>query len=443
MSVYEHKVDNTAQTLTYTQQEKHIYGSSRVGMDVAEKDMITPTITEQSFYRESGKKQYELSNHLGNVLTVITDKKLPVESTTTTGTVDYFVVEILSASDYSPFGVLLQNREFASAKYRFGFNGQEKDDEVAGSGNSYTAEYWQYDPRLGRRWNIDPIMKGDESPYATFANSPIYYADPNGLLAWHPEDDGTGTGNQVLVADEGDLDENGVIIESKLHDYLDEIGVGYTEAEFRGWVDNAISTPDRGTDATNTVLTSDQGKFNNLVGTYLVTKSMCDPTWGYYNPSGGWGCSPTLANRSAEAVKFVYGENSAEYQKLDRNNQWAGYIGYHLFQNNYVSDERANNTKYGPNGIAGYGVTSEMRNHSVAGALEYSGTGYYVSDAWNGGLKPGAALGLGYHTAIFINYTFDKDGNVNGLYYWDDHNTINYVQKGVGSPQPRIGGNWK
>jgi RHS repeat-associated protein len=64
--------------------------------------------------------------------------------------------------------------------YRFSFQGQEKDDEILGNGNSYTAEYWQYDPRLGRRWNLDPVVKEWESPYACFNNSPIIVIDPNG-----------------------------------------------------------------------------------------------------------------------------------------------------------------------------------------------------------------------------------------------------------------------
>jgi hypothetical protein len=69
----------------------------------------------------------------------------------------------------------------ARSVYLFGFNGQEKDDEVYGSdGTSYTAEYWQYDSRLGRRWNIDPVVKPWESPYACFNNSPIRIADPDG-----------------------------------------------------------------------------------------------------------------------------------------------------------------------------------------------------------------------------------------------------------------------
>ena len=74
----------------------------------------------------------------------------------------------------------LPNRHESSNEYRYGFQGQEKDDEVSGEGNSYTAEYWQYDSRLGRRWNIDPVVKEHESPYATFANNPIWFADPNG-----------------------------------------------------------------------------------------------------------------------------------------------------------------------------------------------------------------------------------------------------------------------
>jgi RHS repeat-associated protein len=66
-------------------------------------------------------------------------------------------------------------------KYKYGFQGQEMDDEMFNQeGNSYTAEYWQYDARLGRRWNLDPIVKVHESPYATFANNPIWFTDPNG-----------------------------------------------------------------------------------------------------------------------------------------------------------------------------------------------------------------------------------------------------------------------
>ncbi len=86
------------------------------------------------------------------------------------------------SSHYSPFGSLISNRSWsdASREYRYGFNSQEMDNEVAGIGNSYTAEFWQYDGRLGRRFNIDPYVKHYESAYSCFSNNPITLIDKNG-----------------------------------------------------------------------------------------------------------------------------------------------------------------------------------------------------------------------------------------------------------------------
>ncbi|MFA9212440.1 MAG: hypothetical protein ACEQSR_01150 [Candidatus Methylacidiphilales bacterium] len=67
--------------------------------------------------------------------------------------------------------------------YGFAFNGQEKDDEVSGAGNTMTAEHWEYDSRLGRRWNVDPKPITGLSLYACFANNPIWLSDINGDTA--------------------------------------------------------------------------------------------------------------------------------------------------------------------------------------------------------------------------------------------------------------------
>ncbi|MEY4964311.1 MAG: hypothetical protein RLZZ323_1630 [Bacteroidota bacterium] len=64
--------------------------------------------------------------------------------------------------------------------YRFGFNAQEKTDEISGSGNHTTALYWEYDSRLGRRWNLDPVYNSDISRYTVIGNNPNYFRDPNG-----------------------------------------------------------------------------------------------------------------------------------------------------------------------------------------------------------------------------------------------------------------------
>lgn len=47
--------------------------------------------------------------------------------------------------------------------------------------NLYTALSWEYDARLGRRWNVDPVVKPWESSYASFSNNPLMYVDPSGL----------------------------------------------------------------------------------------------------------------------------------------------------------------------------------------------------------------------------------------------------------------------
>ncbi|RFM27924.1 hypothetical protein DXN05_10275 [Deminuibacter soli] len=72
----------------------------------------------------------------------------------------------------------MPGRVYSGGKYRYGFNGQEKSDEIAA--NTTTAEFWQYDARIGRRWNTDPVPKSMISPYATLGNNPITYVDPDG-----------------------------------------------------------------------------------------------------------------------------------------------------------------------------------------------------------------------------------------------------------------------
>jgi RHS repeat-associated protein len=58
----------------------------------------------------------------------------------------------------------------------------EKDDEVKGEGNSYTTEFRQYDPRVGRWLSIDPKSTSIpwQSHYVSMDNNPIWLNDPNG-----------------------------------------------------------------------------------------------------------------------------------------------------------------------------------------------------------------------------------------------------------------------
>ena len=78
--------------------------------------------------------------------------------------------------DYESFGSLLPGRNYSSSSYRFGFQGQEKDDEVHGAtGTSYAFEYRIHDPRIGRFLSIDPLAGQfpHNSPYAFSENRVI------------------------------------------------------------------------------------------------------------------------------------------------------------------------------------------------------------------------------------------------------------------------------
>ena len=141
---------------------------------------------------------YELATHtsdmlstgLGNVLAIVSDRLFSTESSATSGLVDFYSADIVSSSDYYPgvytersrSGMLMPGRSFSSNQYRYGFNGQEKDDEMKGSGNSYEFGARIYDSRLGRWLAVDPLAAKypDLSPYCYAGNSPVVFIDPDG-----------------------------------------------------------------------------------------------------------------------------------------------------------------------------------------------------------------------------------------------------------------------
>jgi RHS repeat-associated protein len=94
-------------------------------------------------------------------------------------------VGIRNSTDYSPFGVELDGRTVSLEGYRFGYQGSEKDNEFKGEGNSYTTEFRQLDPRLGRWLSVDPLFEkySWQSPYCAFNNCSILLCDPLGLEA--------------------------------------------------------------------------------------------------------------------------------------------------------------------------------------------------------------------------------------------------------------------
>jgi RHS repeat-associated protein len=127
-----------------------------------------------------GDKRYELSNYLGNVLSVVSDRKL-FQNTLSFTT---FAPDVLSYSDYYPFGMLVPNRHKAGDDYRYGFQGQEKDDEIrGGEGNSLNYTFRMHDPRVGRFFAVDPLIKDypHYTPYSFGGNKVIASVELEGL----------------------------------------------------------------------------------------------------------------------------------------------------------------------------------------------------------------------------------------------------------------------
>ncbi|HEX8016836.1 MAG TPA: RHS repeat-associated core domain-containing protein, partial [Flavobacterium sp.] len=167
-----------------TLEEHHIFGSNRLGMETKSLVVYNSTNTsgtvdpvQTNFLSLIGDKHFELSNHLGNVLAVISDKKIP------TATAGVFNPDVLSYSDYYPFGMLVPNRHVDSDKYRYGFQGQEMDNEIKGEGNSLNYTFRMHDPRVGRFFTTDPLTKEypHYSPYSFSGNKVIASVEFEGL----------------------------------------------------------------------------------------------------------------------------------------------------------------------------------------------------------------------------------------------------------------------
>ncbi|MFX3626075.1 MAG: RHS repeat-associated core domain-containing protein [bacterium] len=190
--------------------EWNMYGSSRLGIFEAQKDTVRGVIrsydhrvsndtvstayfaidtlqynkfaNDSIHYLHKGRKRYEGSNHLGNVLVVVSDKRLKV---CTNDTIHFYRADVVNAYEYSPFGAIMPDRKWDSdttLKYRFGFNSMERDDEAKGDGNSLDFGARIYDGRLGRWLSTDPKAGEypDYSAYNFSINSPLMFGDPNG-----------------------------------------------------------------------------------------------------------------------------------------------------------------------------------------------------------------------------------------------------------------------
>ena len=178
--------------------EQIIYGSARIGAYKPQRNQTVPPATPVPVPVRGrimpilagqltlGYKSYELSNHLGNVLTTISDNKMMVQTTSSTGTVleVYLQAVVLTTQDYYPFGKGMSERSYVNVDrnaQRYGFNGKENDEEWGGTVQDYGFRI--YNPELCKFVSVDPLTKGYPmlTPYQFASNSPILCIDIDGL----------------------------------------------------------------------------------------------------------------------------------------------------------------------------------------------------------------------------------------------------------------------
>jgi hypothetical protein len=167
-----------------------------------------------------GRKHYELTNHLGNVKAVVSDR-LTKYSVIEAGVIPYSLPNMVSATDYDPFGMALEQREWQLSgveAYSFSFNTQMESPEIL-PGHT-TAMYWEYDGRIGRRWELDPVVKEWESGYACLGGNPIGQVDIKG----DKSEDWVETGGQMIY-------------DSRVEDLADAIALYGSDAKWHDWGD--------------------------------------------------------------------------------------------------------------------------------------------------------------------------------------------------------------
>lgn len=134
------------------------------------------SIFDQPIARHIHGKQYELTDHLGNVRAVI-------GSGLTSDGGPSINPRVIATNTYYPFGMLIAPLSTNSEGYRYGFQGQEMDNEIKGVGNSINYTYRMHDPRIGRFFAVDPLAHkfSFNSPYGFSENRVVDGIEFEGL----------------------------------------------------------------------------------------------------------------------------------------------------------------------------------------------------------------------------------------------------------------------
>jgi RHS repeat-associated protein len=342
-----------------------------------------------------GNIAYEITNYLGNVNVVISDRKIWTGTPTSA-----FKACVVSRTDYFPFGMEISSRTTVGT-YRFGYNGMEQDPEAKGEGNSYTTEFRQYDPRIGRWLSLDPLMAQFpwQSPYCAFDNNPVLYKDPSGLKSEGGPGDGKKPYHNKLNPAPKNVETTETYDCDKDYEYKLDNGENFKLDPTEGQA-KSIKVNDKEYEAK---YNTDPDKAGEFLGYYstdgrdkkFTPKVQYGYAWNYFD-------SYTSVQISKSLNHWYKNPNKYTYEYAD------GVQSFHFFKSNYNCFELAYTFVKGlePNyddGILSPGVfSSELRSNfdNVKKSDMESGR-TIIRMAKNGEIT---------HACVFID--FDINGNI-------------------------------
>jgi RHS repeat-associated protein len=313
-----------------------------------------------------------------------------------------------------PFGMHMPGRSFSSGSYRYGFNGKESDDEVSGTGNQYDYGFRIYNPRIGKFLSVDPLTASYPwyTPYQFAGNKPIWAVDLEGLEEFYTTKGELiySHNNNGVVYVVNDDYVNMQVLTKELVRTMDP-----STGEFNYQMQYSYQNVDYSNIAAGSI-DKNSAYYTNLmsnsshsqIGDELMDMYYNDPS-AYYNGQA-MQCSPTSFKRYKSAYENFFGEGS--FGPI-------GGVTYGIW-NMYGASETQ--------------IPEEYRNTSTKpdektagpGALHYKGATDKMllnADIWSGAMEPGGVLRLTNHSVIFLGYTYDENGAISGLNFWDQHAT--------------------
>ena len=193
--------------------------------------------------------------------------------------------------------------EYCTGYYGFGFNGQEKTDEVSGIGNHLDFKYRGYDPLTGRFWSVDPLFKDYpwNSTYAFAENRVIDGRDLEGkeyvhyyvFMKMNNINGSVTIIDKVLVQDFRNMTDNQIL---QIHNI--------TASNFYSIFSQSFGSKGRGVEYTYFIDPGD-GRYN-WSGNSFFDK---DKNLGYHDIYYGPGCPTVWGPRK----KHKWGSNDYDY----------------------------------------------------------------------------------------------------------------------------------